>query len=83
MEYKIGYKNRHYEKNSSGTDWRIFSTLEFNGLLDLKYFKDKRVTLDCRKKIILSNAIRVSELFVSQTVYRIGASRFNGLKNKG
>ncbi len=37
---------------TSFTDWRIFSTLKFNGLLGLKYFQDKRVTLDYKTKII-------------------------------
>lgn len=37
---------------TSFTDWRIFSTLKFNGLLGLKYFKAKRVTLDYKRKII-------------------------------
>jgi hypothetical protein len=37
---------------TSFTDWRIFSTLKFNGLLGLKYFQDKRVTIDYKKKKI-------------------------------
>ncbi len=37
---------------TSFTDWRIFSTLKFNGLLGLKYFKDKRVTIDYKQSII-------------------------------
>lgn len=37
---------------TSFTDWRIFSTLKFNGLLGLKYFKDKRVTIDYKEKRI-------------------------------
>jgi hypothetical protein len=37
---------------TSITDWRIFSTLKFNGLLGLEYFKDKRVTIDYRGKKI-------------------------------
>jgi hypothetical protein len=28
------------------SDWKIFSALKFNGLIGLKYFKDKRVTID-------------------------------------
>ncbi len=28
------------------SDWKIFSTLKFNGLIGLRYFKDKRVTID-------------------------------------
>jgi hypothetical protein len=38
--------------NTSFTDWRIFSTLKFNGLLGLKYFKDMRVTLDYKTRKI-------------------------------
>jgi hypothetical protein len=37
---------------TSFTDWRIFSTLKFNGLLGLKYFKNKRVTIDYKAKKI-------------------------------
>ncbi len=37
---------------TSFTDWRIFSTLKFNGLLGLKYFKDKRITIDYKQRII-------------------------------
>ena len=37
---------------TSFTDWRIFSTLKFNGLLGLKYFEDKRVTLDYKTRKI-------------------------------
>ncbi|UCE41207.1 MAG: hypothetical protein JSV17_17540 [Candidatus Aminicenantes bacterium] len=37
---------------TSFTDWRIFSILKFNGLLGLKYFKDKRVTIDYKQKKI-------------------------------
>ena len=37
---------------TSFTDWRIFSTLKFDGLLGLKYFQNKRVTIDYKKKII-------------------------------
>jgi len=37
---------------TSFTDWRIFSALKFNGLLGLKYFEEKRVTIDYRAKII-------------------------------
>lgn len=28
------------------SDWKIFSTLKFNGLIGLRYFRDKRVTID-------------------------------------
>jgi len=38
--------------DTSFTDWRIFSTLKFNGLLGLKYFKDKRRTIDYKEKKI-------------------------------
>jgi hypothetical protein len=37
---------------TSFSDWRIFSTLKFNGLLGLRYFKNKRVTIDYQSKII-------------------------------
>lgn len=37
---------------TSFTDWRIFSTLKFNGLLGLKYFENKRVTIDYKHRII-------------------------------
>jgi len=37
---------------TSFSDWRIFSTMKFNGLLGLKYFKNKRVTIDYKKKKI-------------------------------
>jgi hypothetical protein len=37
---------------TSFADWRIFSALKFNGLLGLRYFKDKRVTIDYQSKII-------------------------------
>jgi hypothetical protein len=37
---------------TSFSDWRIFSDLKFNGLLGLKYFEDKRVTIDYQQKII-------------------------------
>jgi hypothetical protein len=37
---------------TSFSDWRIFSTLKFNGLLGLWYFKNKRVTIDYQSKII-------------------------------
>jgi len=37
---------------TSFTDWRIYSSLKFNGLLGLKYFKKKRVTIDYKQKII-------------------------------
>ena len=37
---------------TSFSDWRIFSVLKFNGLLGLKYFEDKRVTIDYQSKII-------------------------------
>lgn len=30
------------------SDWKIFSSLEFNGLLGLRYFRNKRVTIDYR-----------------------------------
>jgi hypothetical protein len=37
---------------TSFSDWRIFSSLKFNGLLGLRYFKNKRVTIDYQSKII-------------------------------
>ena len=37
---------------TSFTDWRIFSDLKFNGLLGLKYFKDKRITIDYKQRLI-------------------------------
>jgi hypothetical protein len=37
---------------TSISDWRMFSTLKFNGLLGLKYFDGKRVTLDYKKRKI-------------------------------
>ncbi len=37
---------------TSFSDWRIFSTLKFNGLLGLRYFKNKRLTIDYQSKII-------------------------------
>lgn len=37
---------------TSLSDWRIFSTLKFNGLLGLGYFKDKRVTINYKTKKI-------------------------------
>lgn len=37
---------------TSISDWRIFSTAKFNGLLGLGYFKGKRVTIDYKKKKI-------------------------------
>jgi hypothetical protein len=37
---------------TSFSDWRIFSRLKFNGLLGLRYFKNKRITIDYRSKII-------------------------------
>jgi hypothetical protein len=37
---------------TSFSDWRIFSTLKFNGLLGLRYFRDKRVTIDYKTKTI-------------------------------
>ncbi len=30
------------------SDWKIFSSLKFNGLLGLRYFRNKRVTIDYR-----------------------------------
>jgi len=46
------FGDRHAPVETSFTDWRIFSTLKFNGLLGLKYFKDKRVTIDYKEKRI-------------------------------
>jgi hypothetical protein len=37
---------------TSFSDWRIFSTLKFSGLLGLKYFNNKRVTIDYKQRII-------------------------------
>lgn len=37
---------------TSISDWRIFSTLKFNGLLGLKYFQEKRVTIDYKRRTI-------------------------------
>jgi hypothetical protein len=46
------FGDRYAPVKTSFTDWRIFSTLKFNGLLGLGYFKGKRVTLDYKKKEI-------------------------------
>ncbi len=46
------FGDRYAPVETSFTDWRMFSSLKFNGLLGLKYFKDKRVTLDYKSKII-------------------------------
>lgn len=46
------FGDKHARVNTSFTDWRIFSTLKFNGLLGLKYFQNKRVTIDYKKKKI-------------------------------
>ncbi len=35
---------------TSLSDWRIFSTFKYNGLLGLGYFKDKRVTINYKTK---------------------------------
>jgi hypothetical protein len=46
------FGDKHAPVETSFTDWRIFSTLKFNGLLGLKYFQKKRVTIDYKKKKI-------------------------------
>jgi hypothetical protein len=46
------YGDKYAPVKTSFSDWRIFSSLKFNGLLGLKYFKNKRVTLDYKSKII-------------------------------
>jgi hypothetical protein len=46
------FGEKYAQVETSFTDWRIFSTLKFNGLLGLKYFQDKRVTLDYKTRKI-------------------------------
>jgi hypothetical protein len=46
------FGDTHAPVKTSITDWRIFSTLKFNGLLGLRYFKEKRVTLDYKNRKI-------------------------------
>ena len=46
------FENKYAPVETSFTDWRIFSTLKFNGLLGLKYFKNKKVTIDYKTKKI-------------------------------
>jgi hypothetical protein len=46
------FGDEHSPVKTSFTDWRLFSTLKFNGLLGLKYFKRKRVTIDYKNKKI-------------------------------
>lgn len=46
------FGQKHTPVETSFTDWRIFSVLEFNGLLGLKYFRGKRVTIDYKGKKI-------------------------------
>ncbi len=46
------FGQKYASVETSISDWRIFSTAKFNGLLGLKYFKAKRVTLDYKKKKI-------------------------------
>jgi hypothetical protein len=43
------FGDRYSPVETSFTDWRIFSSLKFNGLLGLGYFKGKRVTLDYKE----------------------------------
>ncbi len=46
------FGDRYAPVATSFSDWRIFSTLKFNGLLGLRYFIDKRVTIDYKTKLI-------------------------------
>lgn len=46
------FGERYAPVATSFSDWRIFSTLKFNGLLGLRYFKDKRVTIDYKTRLI-------------------------------
>ena len=46
------FGEKYVPVETSFTDWRIFSTLKFNGLLGLGYFKGKRITLDYKAKKI-------------------------------
>jgi hypothetical protein len=46
------FGTKYASVKTSFTDWKIFSTLKFNGLLGLKYFENKRVTLDYKNKKI-------------------------------
>ena len=50
------FGEKYTNVNSSLTDWRMYGSLKFNGLIGLKYFRNKVVTLDYKnKKIAVSN----------------------------
>lgn len=46
------FGDKYAPVNTFFTEWRIFSTLKFNGLLGLKYFQDKRITIDYKTKTL-------------------------------
>jgi hypothetical protein len=46
------FGDRHAPVETSFSDWRIFSSLKFNGILGLKHFKNKRVSIDYKTKTI-------------------------------
>jgi hypothetical protein len=44
------------------SDWKMYSSLKFNGLLGLKFFRNKRVTLDYKNKKIAVSVIPLPDV---------------------
>lgn len=58
------FGNEYTNVKSSLTDWRMYGSLRFNGLVGLEYFRNKVVTLDYKNKLIAvsSNSIDYNKL---------------------